>query len=137
MSTEPIFDAIGIVASDLPRSVAFYRRVGLAFPDVGVDEQHVEADSGSVRVMLDSEELIRGLVADWDGTGSGRVGLAVRCSSPDQVDSLYAELAADGFGHTEPYDAFWGQRYASVRDPDGQQVDLYAALPRSTVEGES
>ena len=29
----------------------------------------------------------------------------------------------------EPYDAFWGQRYATVHDPDGNAVDLYAALP--------
>ena len=29
----------------------------------------------------------------------------------------------------EPFDAFWGQRYATVRDPDGNAVDLFAALP--------
>src|SRR4051794_19032827 len=121
MSTEPVLDAIGIVASELPRSVAFYRRLGLAFPDVGADEQHVEAELGSVRVMLDSEQLIRDLDASWEGGGRGRVSLAVRCSSPEHVDTLYEELAADGHGATEPYDAFWGQRYASLRDPDGQQ----------------
>ena len=34
-------------------------------------------------------------------------------------------------GHTsrsDPFDAFWGQRYATVLDPDGNPVDLYAAL---------
>ena len=31
-------------------------------------------------------------------------------------------------GHKEPWDAFWGQRYASVKDPDGNQIDLFAPL---------
>ena len=29
---------------------------------------------------------------------------------------------------TEPWDAFWGQRYAIVADPDGYMSDLFAAL---------
>ncbi|MFL6036949.1 MAG: glyoxalase, partial [Gaiellaceae bacterium] len=28
----------------------------------------------------------------------------------------------------EPFDAFWGQRYATVVDPDGNAVDLFAPL---------
>jgi uncharacterized glyoxalase superfamily protein PhnB len=28
----------------------------------------------------------------------------------------------------EPWDADWGQRYAQVKDPDGNSVDLFAAL---------
>jgi uncharacterized glyoxalase superfamily protein PhnB len=27
-----------------------------------------------------------------------------------------------------PFDAFWGQRYATVLDPDGNTVDLFAPL---------
>ena len=38
-------------------------------------------------------------------------------------------VAAGGKMHMEPMDAFWGQRYAQVQDPDGTVVDLYAALP--------
>ncbi len=31
-------------------------------------------------------------------------------------------------GHKEPWDAFWGQRYAQAKDPDGNVVDLFAPL---------
>ena len=31
-------------------------------------------------------------------------------------------------GHKAPWDAFWGQRYAMIRDPDGNEVDLFAPL---------
>ena len=46
---------------------------------------------------------------------------------------MFAELVAAGYdGHLEPWDAFWGQRYASVRDPDGNGVDLFAPLPTAS-----
>ncbi|MDQ3164047.1 MAG: VOC family protein, partial [Actinomycetota bacterium] len=45
------------------------------------------------------------------------------------VDEVYARVTAAGFrGEKEPWDAFWGQRYAQLLDPDGVPVDLYAPL---------
>jgi catechol 2,3-dioxygenase-like lactoylglutathione lyase family enzyme len=127
-----MLDAIGIVASDVAASVAFYRRLGLEFP-AGEPDDHVEAPIGStgVRVMIDSEAMMKSLDPGFEGNPNGRIGLAVRLGSPADVDALYADLAADGFGRTEPYDAPWGQRYAHIADPDGQGVDLYAPLPGS------
>jgi uncharacterized glyoxalase superfamily protein PhnB len=37
-------------------------------------------------------------------------------------------IAAGGAGHKEPWDAVWGQRYAQLRDPDGNAVELFAPL---------
>jgi uncharacterized glyoxalase superfamily protein PhnB len=37
-------------------------------------------------------------------------------------------VAAGFHGEKEPWDAFWGQRYAQLHDPDGVPVDLYASL---------
>ena len=64
-------------------------------------------------------------------TGGGhRIGLAFLCADPAEVDLVYADLVGAGYaGHLEPWDAFWGQRYATVRDPDGNGVDLFARLP--------
>ena len=48
---------------------------------------------------------------------------------PDAVDAAYERLVALGYdGHKAPWDAPWGQRYALVRDPDGNSVDLFAPL---------
>ena len=48
----------------------------------------------------------------------------------EEVDRVYAELLEAGASpHKEPWDAFWGQRYAQFKDPDGTVVDLFAALP--------
>ena len=40
---------------------------------------------------------------------------------------MYRTLMAAGVeSHKEPWDAFWGQRYAVVKDPDGNHIDLFA-----------
>ena len=63
-------------------------------------------------------------------SGSPRAALAFECADPAEVDSIYQSMVAAGFeGHLEPWDAFWGQRYATLRDPDGNGVDLFAPLP--------
>ncbi|HEV2086999.1 MAG TPA: VOC family protein [Cryptosporangiaceae bacterium] len=126
----PTLDVFGVVVSDMAAAVAFYRRLGLVFPDGAEKEEHVSATlGGGVQLMLDAEDLIRQLELDDRLGGRGRVALAVRCADPAEVDRIYAELAADGHGTRPPWDAFWGQRYAVVHDPDGTPVDLYAPLP--------
>jgi len=130
----PQFDFLGVPVSDMARSVAFYRRLGLDFPEGAENEQHVEAPlRGGMRYALDAEDVIRSFDPDWKRPSDGYAGGgAFRCDSPDEVDQVYrALLAAGGSAHKEPWDAFWGQRYAQVKDPDGIVIDLYAALPGS------
>ncbi|MCO4695363.1 VOC family protein [Streptomyces sp. RO-S4] len=125
------FDAIGMVVSDMAASVAFYRRLGLTFPDGAGTQGHVEAElPGGMRLLLDSEEVVRSFHPQWRApSGGGRTSLAVRCDSPAEVDALFAGMVESG-AHAElkPWDAEWGQRYAVVLDPDGNGVDLFAPL---------
>jgi catechol 2,3-dioxygenase-like lactoylglutathione lyase family enzyme len=128
----PQLDAFGIVVSDMARSLAFYRKLGLEFAEGAEGEGHVEAQlAGGMRYMLDTEDVIRSFDSEWRRPENGHLHAgAFRCESPDEVDRVYADLlTAGGSGHREPWDAFWGQRYAQVGDPDGNLVDLYAALP--------
>lgn len=123
----PTFDAVGVVATDMAASLAFYRRVGVAFPEGSENEQHVECPLGSgMRLMLDTEASILGFYPDFDPTPGQRVAFAARLNSSEEVDSLYAELDVEGFGSKPPWDSPWGMRYATVHDPDGTHVDLYA-----------
>nr|WP_232304022.1 VOC family protein [Pseudofrankia sp. DC12] len=56
-----------------------------------------------------------------------RLALAFACADPAEVDKVYAEFTDAGYtGERPPWDAFWGQRYATVADPDGNHVDLHA-----------
>ena len=128
----PKLDVFGIVVSDMARSVAFYRRLGLEFPEGAEEEPHVEAPlAGGVRYALDTEEVMRAFDPEWRRPTDGHlVGGAFRCESPEEVDRVYRELLdAGATPHKEPWDAFWGQRYAQLKDPDGTVIDLYAPLP--------
>src|SRR6476620_10573188 len=97
----PQLNAIGIAVSDMAASIRFYRLLGLDVPETP-DEGHVDAFlPNGVRVMLD-------------------------CAGPAEVDEAYARVTEAGFhGEQEPWDAFWGQRYATLLDPDGVEVSLY------------
>jgi len=125
----PELNAIGIVASDMAASIRFYRTLGLDVPETP-DEGHVDAFlPNGVRFMLDSEEVVRSFRDDWSRETGNQVGLAFECSNPADVDETYARVAGAGFdGVKEPWDAFWGQRYALLRDPDGVEINLYAPL---------
>lgn len=123
-------DAIGIVATNLNHSIRFYRLLGLHFCDLKEGEEHAEASTASgLRVMLDSEALMKKLNPHWVRPIGQRMTLAFLCDSPLKVDELYAKVVEAGFaGQKEPWDAFWGQRYASVLDPDGHSIDIFAPL---------
>lgn len=128
---KPHLDVIGIVVADMAASLAFYRRLGLDVPAGADTEPHVEATlPGGLRLAWDTEETIRSFHPDWQPpAGSPRIGLAFRCDDPAAVDQAYAELTAAGYESAlAPFDAFWGQRYATVHDPDGNGVDLFAPL---------
>ncbi|MCU1679805.1 MAG: hypothetical protein JWQ81_544 [Amycolatopsis sp.] len=127
----PRFDLIGLVVVDMAASLAFYRRLGLEIPAGSDDEPHVEAVlPGGLRFAWDRVETIRSFDPEWTvPTGGPAVGLAFACDSAADVDQTYAELMDAGYrGHKEPWDAFWGQRYATIQDPDGNNVDLFAPL---------
>lgn len=125
----PALNAIGIVVTDMARSIRFYQVVGLDVPDTP-DEGHVDTSMpNGVRLMLDTEDTVLSFRPDWTRATGNQVGLALECESPAEVDEIYARVTAAGFhGEKEPWDAFWGQRYAQLQDPDGVPVDLYAAL---------
>jgi uncharacterized glyoxalase superfamily protein PhnB len=128
-------DAIGVIVSDLQRSAAFYRSLGLAFPDSADPEGHGHAEAplaGGLRFMLDTEESVRSFDPDWaPPSGSPRMAIAFLCDSPEEVDRLHDELVGQGATSIRaPWDAFWGQRYASLTDPDGNAFDLFAPLGR-------
>jgi len=125
----PQLNAIGIVSGDRARSIAFYRLLGVDVPDTP-DEGHIDAFlPNGVRLMLDSEEVVRSFDHEWTRQTGNQLSLAFECASPAEVDEVYARVVEAGFeGKTKPWDAFWGQRYAQLCDPDGVPVDLYAAL---------
>lgn len=129
MSIQP--DMIGMVVRDMGAALRFYRLLGLDIAEGVEGEPFVEVVTpNGYRISWNSLEMTKGLYPDWVEEPVGqRMSLAFKCGSPAEVDAVYQQLMAAGYaGHREPWDAFWGQRYAVVVDPDGNLVDLFAAL---------
>jgi uncharacterized glyoxalase superfamily protein PhnB len=130
----PRFDLIGMVAADMPATLAFYRSLGLDIPTTADAEGHVEVTlAGGIRLAWDSIEEMHSFDPDWQpATGGFGISTAFLVDSPAEVDSTHAAAVAAGYGvHKAPWDAFWGQRYATLIDPDGNHVDIFAPLPPS------
>ena len=107
---------IAIVTRDMSALLAFYRLLGAPVPERS-DEPHVDTrlDDGTV-LAWDTIDLIRRLDPGYESPSGGhRIALAFDQGTVNE-------------GRTKPWDAPWGQRYATVLDPDGNSVDLFAAL---------
>jgi uncharacterized glyoxalase superfamily protein PhnB len=127
-------DAIGIAVEDIERTRAFYVRLGLDVPADTEGHGHVEVElKGGLRLMFDTFETMKSFDSSWDYTqGTTNASLAFSFETPGEVDEKHDELVAAGAtSHLPPWDAFWGMRYAVLRDPDGNELSLYASLPEN------
>ena len=121
---------IDIVVADMKAALAFYRALGLAVPDGGDGEDQVQiATQGGATLGFVTEAMMKEVNPYWQQPVGQRVTFACSCDTPEEVDAVYARVTAAGYeGRQEPWDAFWGQRYAMLSDADGNRVDLFAAI---------
>ena len=132
MTDPPIFDHLSLVVRDMEAAVAFYRRLGLTIPDsdAAFQAHHRSAQvPGGLDLDFDSIEFAH----YWDtGWQTGTVVVGFKVDSRERVDAIYADLTGAGYrGQQEPYDAFWGARYAVVEDPDGNAVGVMSPIDPS------
>src|SRR5437879_5646640 len=97
-------DAVGLIVSDLARSVQFYRLIGAPFADGAEESEHGHAEAqlaNGFRLLLDTEVGVQSFDPDWKPlAGEPRASLAFRCGSPAEVDELYTvAVRAGARGH--------------------------------------
>ena len=132
MQANATLRGIHLFVKDVKATVAFYRRAGLEFESVS--KHFARAKSDRAALELGSYELTRGYDPGFrEPTSGGAAGFAtalqIGLASREAVDAVYADLTAAGFaGHLAPIDAFWGARYAEVRDPDGNIVGFQSPV---------
>jgi len=129
MDIRVISTVVEIATADMAGALGFYRLLGLDISEP--DGPHVEVElPGGNRLAFDNEEIIAGMHPGWTPPPQqGRVALAFRVSEPAEVDALFELVTGAGHpGTLKPFDAPWGQRYATVTDPDGTSIDLFCPL---------
>lgn len=129
--TGPVLDQVNLVVRDMDATLAFYRAVGLDIPEdavwrTGSGAHHADARMpGGFSLEFDSGALAEVYNDGWrePSSAQGRAVLSFRTVSREEVDQLHEKLTALGYASAqEPYDTFWGARYAIVEDPDGNHV---------------
>src|SRR5215470_5773162 len=111
-------DNIGICASDLARSVAFYETLG--FSEAYRNDRGVMMAAGTVQLFLfatqrsDATRVGRELGLFGNPPGIDHISFAA-----GDVDALYSQLRKAGvvFGGP-PEDQSWGARMVGLKDPD-------------------
>jgi uncharacterized glyoxalase superfamily protein PhnB len=126
---------LNLVVADMPASLDFYRRLGIAVPE-GKDAAatHVQLRlPGGFSLELDTAESARLWHAGWRADPAGvRVVIGFSLPTREAVDERYAELTSAGYaGRQPPFDAFWGARWAIVADADGNDMGLMSPVEES------
>lgn len=122
-------DKVGISAKNLLESVTFYKMLGFEFDPFQDSDQHVETtNTQGAKLMLDTEDLLFKLNGE-STKPSNASAFAVEIETPEKLNEIAGVLKKSGYTfQKEPWDAFWGQRYAIVIDPSGYLIDLYAYI---------
>jgi catechol 2,3-dioxygenase-like lactoylglutathione lyase family enzyme len=134
----PQFNQVNLVVEDMDAAVAFYQALGMT---VRFDGGEWPPGSGARHVALDNAE---GAIFELDNLAMARiyhggwrspnpearpVVLGFSLPSREAVDETYQALVAAGYaGRHEPYDAFFGARYAVVCDPAGNDVGFMSPI---------
>ena len=140
--TDLVLDQLNLICNDVDATISFYRLLGLDISESTVwrtesGSHHVEVkmpngfelafDSNALAAVYNSGSIHR--------TNSGtRNVLSFRVHNPDKVDSICKTLKELGYSVSqEPYNTFWGSRYAIIEDPDGNLVGLMSEPDPSLV----
>ena len=120
---------IGIVVADMGKALQFYRTVGLPIPAGLDDEDNVDFEAHGITLGFLTLAMAQQADPNFQTPVGQSMNLQFSCNSAAEVDQVYQKLVAAGHeSYAEPWDAFWGQRFARVKDPDGRIVNLYASL---------
>ena len=127
MPDPPIVDQLNLVVADMAASLAFYRLLGV---EVGPTLAEWEAHHRSAPVGVDLDFDSADFAARWNrGSAGPGVVVGFRLPSREAVDEVFAAVTAAGHPvQQEPFDAFWGARFAVVEDPDGNAVSLMSPV---------
>ncbi len=122
---------IGIITRDMSKTLGFYRALGMEIPMEADQEGNVDfVTSEGITLGFLLEAIAKQADPNYKAPVGQPMNLQFLMDSPAEVDALYTKMTQSGYiGYTQPWDAFWGQRFARITDPDGRVVNIYAHLP--------
>lgn len=125
-----VLHTVGIVVSDMAKSLNFFRTLGVEIPVEADQWPHVDvALASGISLGFDLEANVLANDPSWTTPVGQRYNLQFDFGTPDAVDAVFEKLVEAGYmGYNEPWNTPWGQRFARVSDPDGNVVNFFAEL---------
>ena len=121
--SKPRFTMIVLLVEDMARSVGFYRRLGVDFPEGADTKRDVGVDIGDGRTIIWSTTFAANDPDRETPKGGSRIMLEFFVDGKAAVDAKFAELAEAGYTvQREPYTTNFGAYMCLVDDPDGNTV---------------
>jgi catechol 2,3-dioxygenase-like lactoylglutathione lyase family enzyme len=119
----PRFTMVVLLVADLPRSVAFYRRLGVTFPPDVEARRDVVVELGGGHNLVITTTFARNVPGHEPPSGGSRTMLEFFVDGDGAVDATWAELVEAGYrGRRAPFRTDFGAWMCLVDDPDGNTV---------------
>jgi predicted lactoylglutathione lyase len=119
----PRFTMVVLLIADLPRSLAFYRRLGVEFPPDADERKDVQVPIGDDHQMVLTTSFAGAIPGHEAPSGGSRIVLEFFVEGNDAVDAKWHELTGAGHaGRREPFLTSFGAYMCMVDDPDGNTV---------------
>ncbi|MBB6637536.1 VOC family protein [Cohnella thailandensis] len=118
---------VSIFVEQMQRALDFYRMLGLEIPESANEKHHVDVEHNGLRLSFGTWESAQVMFDGHVEPAGYRMEIAFQFDSRDALDDLYRQMTEHGYiGHREPRDMPWGERFAIVKDPDGNLISLVA-----------
>ena len=119
----PRFTMVVLLVADLPRSLAFYRRLGVAFPPNAEQHTDIQVPLGDEHQLVITTQFVRNDPDRQPPSGGSRILLEFFVDGDPAVDATFAELTEAGYGgRRAPWRTSFGAYMCMVDDPDGNTV---------------
>jgi predicted lactoylglutathione lyase len=124
---KPRFTMIVLLVEDLPRSLAFYRRLGMDFPPDADDRRDIGLEIGDGRTIIWTTTFGQYDLEREPLRGGSRMMLEFFVEDNETVEALFAGLTAAGYhGRRAPFLTGFDAYMCMVDDPDGNTVLITA-----------
>jgi len=115
---------INLIVSDLDRAKAFWLTLGFESTP-RTDHAAVLSFPNGMNIVLHTPTFARAWDPAYAGPGAGSTVIDLNLASRDAVDEAHARIVAAGHrSSVDPWDTWFGCRYAIVCDPDGHRIGL-------------
>ena len=121
--TDPRFTMVVLLIDDLPRSLAFYRRLGVEFPPDADQRTDLQVPLGGGHQLVLTTQFVRNDPDRRPPSGGSRILLEFFVDGDAAVDAKFAELTEAGYhGRRAPWRTSFDAYMCMVDDPDGNTV---------------